>query len=138
MSRFVVDCSVTMGWCFEDEQDPYSEAILERLGPWEAVVPSVWTFEVANTLLVGERRKRISEPDIANFLAFLGRLPITIDDASTQRALSSVLVLAREKNLSAYDAAYLELAVREGLPLATRDQALKNSAASLEVPVVLK
>ena len=138
MSRFVVDCSVTMGWCFEDEQDPYSEAILERLGPWEAVVPSVWTFEVANTLLVGERRKRISEPDIANFLAFLGRLPITIDESSTRRALSSVLALAQELNLSAYDAAYLELAVREGLPLATRDRALKKAAASLEVPLVLR
>lgn len=138
MSRFVMDCSVTMGWCFEDERDAYSEAILERLGPWEAAVPSLWTFEVANTLLVGERRKRISKPDASNFVAFLAHLPITIDEASTWRALSSVLALARVQNLSAYDAAYLELAVREGLPLATRDQALKKAAASLEVLVVAK
>ena len=138
MTRFVVDCSVTMGWCFEDEHDPYSEAILEKLGHWEATVPSVWTFEVANTLLVGERRKRLSKPDASNFLAFLDHLPITIDESSTRRALSSVLALAREQNLSAYDAAYLELAVREGLPLATLDRALMKAAASLEVPVVLK
>jgi predicted nucleic acid-binding protein len=135
LSRFVVDGSVTMGWCFEDERDAYSEAILERLGPWEAAVPSVWTFEVANTLLAGERRKRISKPDVSNFLAFLGRLPITIDEDSTRRALSSVLVLARERNLSAYDAAYLELAVRERLPLATRDQALIKAAGALGVPL---
>lgn len=138
MSRLVVDCSVTMGWCFEDEQDAYSEVILEGLGPSGAVVPSVWAFEVANTLLVGERRRRLDKLDASKILAFLGSLPITIDEGSTRRALTSILALAREQNLSAYDAAYLELAMQEGLPLATRDLALKKAAASLGVPVVAK
>src|SRR5579863_396887 len=82
-----MDCSVTMGWCFEDEGDDSSEAILNVLGPWEAVVPSIWSFEVANTLLVGERRKRISKLESSNFLSFLAVLPVTIDDSSTERAL---------------------------------------------------
>lgn len=133
-----MDCSVTMGWCFEDEEDDSSEAILDALGSWEAVVPSIWSFEVANTLLVGERRKRISKRDSSNFLSFLAALPVTIDDSSTERALGSILALAREQGLSAYDAAYLELALREGLPLATRDRALKRAAISLGVSVVSK
>ncbi|MHB8653929.1 MAG: type II toxin-antitoxin system VapC family toxin [Terriglobia bacterium] len=131
-----MDCSVTMGWCFEDEGDDSSEAILDVLGPWEAVVPSIWSFEVANTLLVGERRKRISKLDSSNFLSFLAVLPVTIDDSSTGRALGPILALAREYGLSAYDAAYLELAMRESLPLATRDRVLERAAVSLGVSVV--
>jgi len=131
-----MDCSVTMGWCFEDEGDDSSEAILDVLGPWEAVVPSIWSFEVANTLLVGERRKRISKLDSSNFLSFLAVLPVTIDDSSTGRALGPILALAREYGLSAYDAAYLELAMRESLPLATRDRVLERTAVSLGVSVV--
>src|SRR5579859_5263995 len=122
-----MDCSVTMGWCFEDEGDDSSEAILDVLGPWEAAVPSIWSFEIANTLLVGERRNRISKLDSSNFISFLSALPVTVDDASTERALGSILALAREQGLSAYDAAYLELAMREGLPLATRDKALRRA-----------
>lgn len=133
-----MDCSVTMGWCFEDEKDDSSEAMLDLLGPWEAAVPSIWSFEVANTLLVGERRKRISKLDSSNFLSFLSALPVTVDEASTERALGSIIALAREQGLSAYDAAYLELAMREGLPLATRDRVLKKAAVSLGVTVVSK
>lgn len=127
-----------MGWCFDEERDVYSEAVLSKLGPWEALVPSVWTLEVANTLLVGERRKRVSKPDVLNFLALLAALPIAIDEDSTRRALGPILNQAREQNLSAYDAAYLELAAREGLPLATRDAALRRAARSLGLPVVPK
>ena len=101
MSRFVMDCSVTMGWCFEDERDAYSEAILERLGPWEAAVPSLWTFEVANTLLVGERRKRISKPDASNFVAFLAHLPITIDEANPAPMPGSAVGIPAESSAAA-------------------------------------
>jgi len=125
-----------MAWCFKDERENSSEWLLENLGPWEAAVPSVWTFEVANTLIVGERRKRLSKLDVTNFLTFLAALPITIDENSTLRALSSILTLARDQNLSVYDAAYLELAIRDGLPLATLDMALKRAAGSLGVSVV--
>lgn len=125
-----------MGWCFEEESDDTSEAILDRLLSGGAAVPSIWTFEVANTLVVGERCKRLSKLDMWKFLEFLAALPISIDVDSTSRALGPILALAREQNLSAYDAAYLELAIREGLPLATRDAALERSAALLGVSVV--
>ena len=127
-----------MGWCFEGEKDDSSEAMLDLLGPWEAAIPSIWSFEIANTLLVGERRKRINKLDSSNFLSFLSALPVTLDDASAERALGSILGLAREQGLSAYDAAYLELAMREGLPLATRDKALRRAAVLLGISIVSK
>lgn len=129
---------MTMGWCFEDEKDDSSEAMLDLLVTWGAAVPSIWSFEVANTLLVGERRKRITKLDSSNFLSFLSALPVTVDDSSTERALGPILALAREQGLSAYDAAYIELAMREGLPLATLDKALKRAALSFGVSVVSK
>ena len=133
-----MDCSVTMGWCFEDEKDDSSEVMLDLLVTWGAAVPSIWSFEVANILLVGERRKRITKLDSSNFLSFLSALPVTVDDSSTERALGPILVLAREQGLSAYDAAYLELAMREGLPLATRDKALRRAAVLLGISIVSK
>src|SRR5262245_60183653 len=118
---FVLDGSVAMAWCFHDEADPYADAIAQRFPQVEAVVPALWHLEVANALLMGERRKRSTEADTANWLAFLNSLSITVDDETTARAWSDVLRLARTHNLTTYDAAYLELALRRGLPLATLD-----------------
>lgn len=125
---FVLDCSVTMAWCFDDEATPYTEGIRDRLAELRANVPSLWPLEVTNVLLVGERRKRLDEARTLRFLALLRGLPIAVDDETAARAWSETMHLARAHNLSAYDAAYLELAIRRGLPLACLDGKLKTAA----------
>ena len=133
MNRFVVDCSVTMAWCFEDEVDAYADSVLTRVVRSALTVPSIWPFEVINILGIGERRKRLTSADVAKFLAMLSALDIRIDQAAPDRVFGPMRLLARQQNLSAYDAAYLELAVREGLPLATRDGQLKKAARAVGV-----
>jgi predicted nucleic acid-binding protein len=132
---FVLDGSVTMVWGFEDEADEYAEAILDRMPELQAYVPALWHLEVANALIVGERRGRTTPADTAQFLAILGAFPITVDDETVPRAWSDTLHLARAHNLSAYDAAYLELALRRGLPLAMLDDRLKAAAVAVGVPL---
>ncbi len=131
--NFVLDGSVTMVWGFEDEADEYAEAILERMPDLQAHVPSLWPLEVANALLVGERRCRITSAETARFLAILGAFPITVDDQTVAHAWTDTLHLARAHNLSSYDAAYLELAIRLGLPLAALDGKLKTAAGATGV-----
>ena len=133
MSRFVLDNSVVMAWYFEDEANTYSAAILESMALSEALVPTIWPLEVANVLLVGERKGRTTEARTHRFIALLDALPIRVDAATAQHALSRILTLAREQQLSAYDAAYLELAMREGVPLATQDKALRRAAKACGV-----
>lgn len=128
MSRFVLDNSVVMAWYFEDEANDFTAAILQSLATSEALVPSIWPLEVANVLLVGERRGRSTEARTSRFISLLDALPIRVDAATSQHALSGILTLAREQRLSAYDAAYLELAMREGVALATQDKALRRAA----------
>ncbi len=131
--EFVLDCSVALAWCFPDENAPYPQAILDSLIDARAVVPSLWPLEVANALLIGERRKRSTQSDTVNWLAFLTSLPITVDDETNARAWSDILNHARSHRLSAYDAAYLELALRRGLPLATLDDDLKKATAAVGI-----
>jgi predicted nucleic acid-binding protein len=126
---FVLDCSVVMAWCFEDESVGYADAVLGALESAEALVPGLWPLEVANILLVAERRGRLSEAASARFVELLRGLPISVDGEGPVRALGSILPLAREQSLSSYDAAYLELAMREGVPLATLDRRLGEAAS---------
>jgi predicted nucleic acid-binding protein len=133
VEAFVLDGSVTLAWYFRDEADAYADAIAARFPAVGAVVPTVWTLEVANAVLMGERRKRSTAAQAARWLGYLGSLPITVDEESAARAWSDVLNLARTHNLSAYDAAYLELALRRGLPLATLDGKLKAAAGAVGV-----
>lgn len=130
---FVLDCSVAVAWFFEDETDSYCEAVAEALVSANALVPSLWPLEVGNALLMGERRKRTSEAKVTQFVTLLNSLPITPDDETATRAWTEGLRLARSHNLSAYDAAYLELALRRGIPLATLDDKLKKAAAAVGV-----
>jgi predicted nucleic acid-binding protein len=134
-TEFVLDCSVTVSWFFEDEADAYAEAVADSLVSATAVVPALWHLEVANVLLVGERRKRATTAKVAQFLTLLRALPITTDGETHSRAWTDTLNLARTHGLSAYDAAYLELAVRRGLPLATLDNELKAAAKAAGVPL---
>jgi predicted nucleic acid-binding protein len=123
---FVLDASITACWAFQDEDHPDARLAFHQMRSEEAVVPSLWWFEVRNILVVNERRRRIAESDTAAFLLSLSRLRIRIDRAPDE---GTVLRLARTHRLSVYDAAYLELAQREGLPLATLDADLKQAAA---------
>src|SRR5208283_1746841 len=113
---FVLDASITACWAFQDEDHPDASLAFDQTGTGGAVVPCLWWFEVRNILVVNERRQRIAESDTATFLLNLSRLRIRVDRAPDECA---VLRLARTHRLSVYDAAYLELAQRKGLPLAT-------------------
>jgi len=135
MGGVTIDASVALAWCYPDEQSRYSYAVLESLGTSPALVPSLWPLEIANGLLVGERRLRLARSDVTPFLELLNALPIEIDDQTAARALTHTLTLACTHSLSAYDAAYLELSMREGLALATLDQRLKKAARTAGVTV---
>jgi predicted nucleic acid-binding protein len=131
---FVLDGSITLVWAFEDETDAYAESVLDSLGQASAIVPAVWPLEVANALLMGQRRQRISEATVAQFLALLQTLRISVDGETVVRAWQETLHLARLHNLTVYDAAYLEVAVRLGLPLASLDDNLNAAATAAGVP----
>ena len=128
MTGFVIDASSVLSWCFEDEGGPEADALIDKAAAQGAAVPALWSLEVANGLVMGERRGRIKPADSAAFVALIEELPIVADQATGSRALHETLSLAREHGLTAYDAAYLELAMRRGLPLATGDQSLRAAA----------
>jgi predicted nucleic acid-binding protein len=125
---FVLDCSVTMAWCFDDEATPYTDGVRDCLTDKRAVVPTIWPLEAANATLMGEGRKRLDEARSQRFFALLAALPIVVDDETSGRAFGDIVHLARTHLLSPYDAAYLELAIRRGLPLACNDGKLKDAA----------
>jgi predicted nucleic acid-binding protein len=131
--RFVLDGSVTLAWLFHDEADPYADAIIAKLPALEMLVPRLWHLELANVLLGGERRGRCSQADTTRWLSYLSGLPILVDHATEAHAWSDTLNLARQQGLTSYDAAYLELAMRQGVPLATLDTKLKAAAGAVGV-----
>jgi len=134
---FVLDCSVTMAWCFEDESNDYTDTILENLQNATAIVPTIWSLEVANVLLLSKKNKRITEVQSASFIDALSALPIIVDQSTTTRAMHSIFALARQSDLTIYDAAYLELAIREKIPLLTLDKGLIKVAKKLHIPLKL-
>jgi predicted nucleic acid-binding protein len=135
VSALVIDSSAALSWCFEDEASPESDALFERVRDQGAVVPGLWHLEVANVLLQAEKRGRIATPDVAVRLGLIAELPITTDNETTTRAWREILALARAEGLTTYDAAYLELAIRRGLPLQTKDEALIIAAKRSGVAV---
>lgn len=132
---FVLDASVALAWCFEDEGGDYPARVLGALRGDEAVAASLWTLEVSNGLLTAERRGRIGPQEVTRVVRLLLALPIVVDPVERSRALTSVHRLARTRDLSTYDAAYLEVAVRTGLPLATLDAGLRTAAEEEGVEV---
>lgn len=127
--RFVLDASVAVAWCFEDESTTFTESVLDMLSAGaEAVVPAIWPLEIANALLVAERRKRLTIAQVTGQLRRIGGLPILVTTLEAAHAFEQILPVARQEALSAYDAAYLQLALREALPLATLDAELKRAA----------
>jgi predicted nucleic acid-binding protein len=120
-----------MGWCFEDEATPALDALLDQVVAESASVPALWRLEVANVLLVGERRGRLNQAQAARFAALLEQLPIIAETDGA--AMAELLALGRAHELSAYDAEYLSLAARRGLPLATLDAQLRAACESAGV-----
>ena len=134
--QFVLDCSVAISWCLVDEDNDYANGILAMMPDSEAYVPLIWSLEIANTLLVAERRNRMTTEQSDLAIALLQSLLIQVDEATDTNALSSILVLGRQEGLAAYDAAYLELALRLELPIATLDTRLAEAATRCGVELV--
>jgi predicted nucleic acid-binding protein len=137
MTTFVIDASVALAWCFDDEVTPACEALLDRTAAEGALVPSLWHLELGNVLLHAERVGRSIRGGIVARFDLLARLPITTDRETSGRAWRETLALARSERLTLYDATYLELAVRRGLPLASKDAALNAAARRLGISALL-
>lgn len=136
---WVFDASIAMAWCFDDEKTPDTEALLDRLDQEPATVPQLWYLEIANVLSVAMRKRtqaRITEPQRSQFLGMLASAPIHVDLQTHQYAWGTILNLADKHKLSTHDAAYLELAMRLGVPLATLDTELRSAAKAAGVSVL--
>jgi len=132
----VVDASIALTWCFEDEVTEATEAIGTRVDSEGAVVPDLWRLEVANALMLAERRGRLKRSNMEQRLELLAALPIAIDANTAIRAWTDTLLLARAERLTLYAAAYLELAIRRDVELATLDRDLRRAARKMGVAVV--
>ncbi|MEH1863716.1 MAG: type II toxin-antitoxin system VapC family toxin [Nostoc sp.] len=135
--QFVLDCSVAISWCLVDENNGYANDILAMMPDSEAFVPGIWSLEIANTLVVAERRNRMTKKQSEQAIALLQSLLIQVDLFTDAKALDATLNLARQEGLAAYDAAYLELALRLQLPLATLDIRLAEAATRCGVGLVV-
>ena len=133
----VVDCSAVIAWTLEDEATPPALAIRERVAEAGATVPGHWHLEIANALLMAERRGRIEAGFRRRRLEDLAYLSVSVDQLTTAEAWSTTTQLAERHRLTAYDAAYLELALRTGLPLASLDADLNAAAERSGVEVLL-
>jgi predicted nucleic acid-binding protein len=134
--NFVLDASVTLAWCFEDERAGYAMRVLDELSGGEAIVSSLWPIEVTNGLASALRQQRMDLEGAAEARNTLAALPIVVEPVDRRRAFEDVPRLARAHGLTTYDASYLEVAVRLGIPLATLDRALARAAADEGVPAV--
>ncbi len=135
--NFVADCSMAMAWLLKDEATTATDEVLDSLGHGaKAIVPALWRWEVSNVLLMAERRKRATKSEVNSHLSLLGSLPIEHDEVATGRAWRETHALAQKHKLTSYDAAYLELAVRRGLPLASLDTALRDAARAEKVELL--
>jgi predicted nucleic acid-binding protein len=136
VTALVLDASIAVTWCFENEATDATRGLLEYLRQHDATVPSLWPLEIANTLAMAERRGRIVPADAAEFISLLDSLAVAVDAEMTRHAFGRILDLARSERLSGYGASYLELAMRLGVPLATKDHALAGAATRLGVTVM--
>jgi len=138
VSRFVLDASIVLTWCFPDEESQKAEEIAERIaGGDRVIVPAFWHHEVLNALLVGERRRRLTPELTQAFIEDLERLPVDLDLPATSAVVfDTTQALCRKHGLTAYDAAYLEIAIRETDALATVDEDLRRAALAERVQVL--
>lgn len=135
MNGIVVDASTALAWCFPDEASDYADRVLVALEGRTILAPAVWGLEIANAMLAGERSRRLRQPEIARFAMLLDNLSLMHDTQPVSACVTNVLPLARQHNLSAYDAAYLELSIRRGAPMATLDARLRKAAQNAGVKI---
>jgi predicted nucleic acid-binding protein len=135
---FVVDSSIALAWCFEDEATEAADALLVRLTAGGAYAPSLWPLEVLNVLVMAQRRGRLTAEARQARLTLLQALPIILDTETSVQAWTITNLLAERHGLTLYDATYLELAQRLNLPLATLDADLRTAANALGVPLLGK
>lgn len=133
---FVIDNSVVMAWCFDDESNEFTDSIQDRLLNSTAFVPTIWPLEVINVLLVAERKKRLTKNDGNRFIALISALPIIVESTPPFQTFHNTLPLARKHRLSSYDASYLELAIHKNLPIATLDKAIIRAAKAVKLPII--
>jgi len=133
---FVVDSSVSLSWCFEDERTPATRALLERIGETGGIAPQHWPLECLNGLLMAERRRWLDAPRRRGLAAFLRDLPIMLDAETASQTWDEPQRLAERFRLTIYDAAYLELAQRQRLPLASLATELRQAGAALGVKLL--
>jgi len=137
VSRFVLDASIVLAWCFPDEDDSVAAYSARRLQKGDgALAPSFWPHEVLNALLAGEKRRRISPDLVESFLTDLAALPVELAQFPARMVFERIKSLSRRHGLSAYDAAYLDLALESGLPLATLDGDLVRACRRTGTPLV--
>jgi predicted nucleic acid-binding protein len=136
MSDFIVDNSVVMAWAFADEDEEYPVDVLKNLENSTALVPAIWLLELTNVLAVAERRSCLTESESLRFLTLLSELPIeVVQDSKDINTARQLLFIARDFNLSAYDASYLDLAIERNLPLATLDSKLRCAAKKAGIAI---
>lgn len=141
MTAFVLDNSVAMRWLLASNKvsdQRYAELVLRSLANAEAVVPNLWHLEAANVLLSAANRKELEISAVERFTVQLENLPITVDTLTSNQVFGHTMSLAKAYRLSSYDAAYLELALRENLPLATLDKDLLKAARRSDIEIYLK
>jgi len=129
-TSIILDSSVALSWFFKDESNDYADAVLANLAQATAIVPTIWPLEIANALLVGERRGRSTAEQALTWTILVSALPIAIDNETAGFVFDAILSIGRAHSLSAYDAAYIELAARRGLRLATLDTRLRKAAGA--------
>jgi predicted nucleic acid-binding protein len=134
--NFVLDASIALTWCFADEATPPTLSLLDKLQTGQAFVPCIWSLELGNILISAERRKRITYAEIVKFIELITNLNIQTDSETSDRALHEILSLAYAEQLTTYDASYLELAMRKGLALATKDSQLAKVAKRLGIELL--
>jgi predicted nucleic acid-binding protein len=134
--RIIADISVVLAWLFEEEQTARALDVLRRVEKDGLLVPPLWWCELENGILMGERRGRKSPSETAGFLKLVRALPIETDETPRHRVSNDIIEIGRRHQLTAYDATYLELAVREGVSLATFDAAMRRCAPSLGVKLI--
>jgi predicted nucleic acid-binding protein len=133
MADLVLDSSVTLAWFLPDERRAGADVLLDRVTSAGAIAPTLWPVEVGNAFLIAQRRGRVSQAERTQALGFLASLPIDIDPATGTQAWTASLNLAEQHGLTLYDAVYLELAIRQNLPLASLDRQLRRAAAAVGV-----
>lgn len=138
MNSLVLDNSVAMRWCFKDGSDSdlmYAEKVLDRLSDTIFLVPNLWHLEAANVVARAQNRQWLTTEQMHEFLELVVQLPLKVDQETAKKAMTETFMLANDHNLSVYDAAYLELALRHHVPLATLDADLRKAASKVEVAI---